>query len=81
MNNDEMTVIISEENDEEAKFAKQGLKISEHYSKIKEITPDGRDIGDRFKDSDDSLQLVFVCAMWLTGFDVKNISTLFWISQ
>ena len=44
---------------------------------MKEITADGRDIEDRFKDTDDSLQLVFVCAMWLTGFDVKNLSTLY----
>ena len=73
MNKVEMAVIISEENDEETKFAKQGLKISEHRAKMKEITPNGRDIEDRFKDPDDSLQLVFVCAMWLTGFDVKNL--------
>ena len=72
-----MAVIISEENDEEAKFAKQGLDITKHRAKMKEITPDGRDIEDRFKDPNDSLQLVFVCAMWLTGFDVKNLSTLY----
>lgn len=77
MNKVEMAVIISEENDEEIKFAKQGLKISEHRAKMKEITPDGRDIEDRFTDPNDSLQLVFVCAMWLTGFDVKNLSTLY----
>ena len=77
MNKVEMAVIISEENDEETKFAKQGLDITKHRAKMKEITPDGRDIEDRFKDPDDSLQLVFVCAMWLTGFDVKNLSTLY----
>ena len=77
MNKVEMAVIISEENDEETKFAKQDLSISEHRVKMKKITPDGRDIEDRFKDPDDSLQLVFVCAMWLTGFDVKNLSTLY----
>ena len=77
MNKVEMAVIISEENDEEAKFAKQGLDITKHRAKMKEITPDGRDIEDRFKDPNDSLQLVFVCAMWLTGFDVKNLSTLY----
>ena len=77
MNNVEMAVIISEENDETTKFAKQGLKIAEHRAKMKEITPDGRDIEDRFKNPDDPLKLVFVCAMWLTGFDVKNLSTLY----
>lgn len=41
------------------------------------VTPEGLDIEDRFKDPDDPLQLVFVCAMWLTGFDVENLSTLY----
>ena len=77
MNRTEMAVIISEEADEEDKFAKQGLDITKHRAKMKEITPDGKDIEDRFKDPNDSLQLVFVCAMWLTGFDVKSLSTLY----
>ena len=41
------------------------------------ITPEKLDIEDRFKDPNDPLQLVFVCAMWLTGFDVENMSTLY----
>lgn len=73
----EMAVIVSEEADEDAKFAKQGLDISVHRKKMQEITPEGFDIEDRFKDPNDNLQLVFVCAMWLTGFDVKNMSTLY----
>lgn len=77
MNNVEMAVIISEEADEEAKFAKQDLKISEHRAKMKAFTTDGKDIEDRFKEPTDKLQLVFVCAMWLTGFDVPNLSTLY----
>jgi type I site-specific deoxyribonuclease len=77
MNKVQMAVIISEENDEETKFTKQGLNISDHRAKMKAITQDGKDIEDRFKDPEDSLQLVFVCAMWLTGFDVKNLSTLY----
>ena len=35
MNKVEIAVIISEENDEETKFAIQGLKISEHRAKMK----------------------------------------------
>jgi type I restriction enzyme R subunit len=77
MNKVEMAVIISEESDEETKFAKQNLKISEHRAKMKAITADGKDIEDRFKEPTDKLQLVFVCAMWLTGFDVPNLSTLY----
>lgn len=77
MNNVEMAVIISEEVDEVKKFADKGLDITPHRARMNEITIDGRDIEDRFKDPSDKLQLVFVCAMWLTGFDVKNLSTLY----
>lgn len=77
MNNVEMAVIISEDADEADKFSKQGLNISEHRAKMNAITTDGRDIEDRFKDPNDKLQLVFVCAMWLTGFDVPELSTLY----
>lgn len=73
----EMAVIISEEQDEVEKFSKQGLDITEHRRKMNEISPEGLDIEDRFKLDYDPLQLVFVCAMWLTGFDVKNLSTLY----
>ena len=73
----EMAVIISEDADENEKFSKQGLDIATHRAKMNAITPDGKDIEDRFKDINDPLQLVFVCAMWLTGFDVPNLSTLY----
>ena len=75
MNRVEMAVIVSEEADEIDKFQKQGLDIASHRAKMNAITPEGLDIEDRFKDPKDPLQLVFVCAMWLTGFDVENLST------
>lgn len=79
MNKVDMAVVISgDDNDDEIeKFKKYGLDIVKHRTKMKAITPDGKDIEDRFKDPNDSLQLVFVCAMWLTGFDVPNLSTLY----
>jgi len=77
MNTVEMAVIVSEEADENDKFSKQKLNITEHRRKMNEISPEGFDIEDRFKDPNDPLQLVFVCAMWLTGFDVKSLSTLY----
>lgn len=77
MNRVEMAVVISEEADENEKFQKQGLDISMHRQKMNAVTPEGLDIEDRFKDANDPLQLVFVCAMWLTGFDVENLSTLY----
>ena len=77
MNKVEMAVVISEDAEEVEKFEAQGLDITLHRKKLKEITPDGKDIEDRFKDKDDPLCLVFVCAMWLTGFDVPSLSTLY----
>ena len=73
----EMAVVISEEADEKEKFMKQGLDITKHREMMNKITTDGKDIEDRFKDKDDNLSLVFVCAMWLTGFDVPSLSTLY----
>ncbi len=77
MNRVEMAVIVSEEADENDKFQKYGLDIAAHRQKMNAVTPEGLDIEDRFKNPDDPLQLVFVCAMWLTGFDVENLSTLY----
>lgn len=77
MNKVEMAVVISEDAEEVEKFQRMGLDITLHRKKMSEITPDGKDIEDRFKDKNDSLCLVFVCAMWLTGFDVPSLSTLY----
>ncbi len=73
----EIAVIISEEAGEEEKFESQGLNIKPHRKKINEIDKNGHDIEYRFKDPIDKLQLVFVCAMWLTGFDAPTVSTLY----
>lgn len=35
------------------------------------------DLETEFKKADSNLRIVFVCAMWLTGFDVPNLSTLY----
>ena len=77
MNETEMAVVISEEAGEEEKFKEKNLNIRVHRQKMQEITPEGEDIEDRFKRSDSNLRLVFVCAMWLTGFDVPSLSTLY----
>jgi type I restriction enzyme R subunit len=34
-------------------------------------------LDEKFKDSQDPLRLVFLCAMWLTGFDVPSCSTIY----
>lgn len=73
----EMAVVISKEDGEEEKFAAQGLDITPHRRKMESISANGKDIEDRFKDKNDPLSLVFVCGMWLTGFDVPSLSTLY----
>jgi type I restriction enzyme, R subunit len=73
----EMAVVVSEEAGEEEKFDKQKLDIRPHRKKMKAIDKFGHDIEYRFKDPFDRLQLVFVCAMWLTGFDVPTLSTMY----
>lgn len=73
----EMAVVISEDAGEVDRFEKEGLDILSYRKKINSIDENGRDIEYRFKDADDKLQLVFVCAMWLTGFDAPTVSTLY----
>ena len=73
----EMTVVISEDADEDAKFAAEGLSIKPHRDRMNKVDENGFDIEDNFKDPNNPLQLVFVCAMWLTGFDAPSVSTLY----
>lgn len=75
--NIEMAVVISEDADEKERFNKENLAIEPHRARMKKIDENGKDIEDNFKDSDHPLQLVFVCAMWLTGFDAPSVSTLY----
>jgi type I restriction enzyme R subunit len=63
----EMAVVISEDADEKEKFKKEGLSIATHRNRIDRVDENDFDIEDNFKDPNHPLQLVFVCAMWLTG--------------
>jgi type I restriction enzyme R subunit len=73
----EMAVVISEEAGEEEKFKQQGLEALRHRQRINALDEHGHDIEHNFKDPEHPLQLVFVCAMWLTGFDAPTVSTLY----
>ncbi len=73
----EMAVVISEEEKEEEKFNKQGLSVVKHRERMAVLDENGFDIEDNFKDPVHPLQLVFVCSMWLTGFDAPSVSTLY----
>jgi type I restriction enzyme R subunit len=73
----QMAVIISEEAGEEERFAAQGLDIKPHRERMNRLDAQSHDVEYNFKDPQDPLQLVFVCAMWLTGFDAPTVSTLY----
>jgi len=77
MERTEMAVVVSHEDGEDEKFRNEGLDIALHRRKMEEIDDNGKDIVDRFKAPDDPLRIVFVCAMWLTGFDAPEVSTLY----
>lgn len=73
----EMAVIVSEEAGEEEKFKNQRLEIKFHRERMNHVDEHGHDVEYNFKDADHPLQLVFVCAMWLTGFDAPTVSTMY----
>lgn len=73
----QMAVVVSEEAGEEDHFKKEGLTIKPHRDRMEKPDAHGHDIEHNFKDPDHPLQLVFVCAMWLTGFDAPTVSTLY----
>ena len=72
MEQTEMAVVISQEQNEIQTFKKWGLDILPHRAKMEK-----RELDKEFKDKDNPLRVVFVCAMWLTGFDVKCLSCLY----
>ena len=72
MKETEMAVIISQEQNEIQAFKNWGLDILPHREKMEK-----REMDKEFKDSDNPFRIVFVCAMWLTGFDVKSLATIY----
>ncbi len=51
--------------------------IKPHRTRLQQADKQGHDVEYNFKDPEQPLQLVFVCAMWLTGFDASTVSTLY----
>ena len=77
----QMAVIVSEEQGEVEKFRKWELDIQPHRRLIKEgfTLADGQriDVESAFKQGDHPFRVAIVCAMWLTGFDVPSLATLY----
>ncbi len=70
----DMALIVSPGQNEIEQMRKHDLDIVPHRKRMNESQPP---LDERFKDSDDPLRLVFVCAMWLTGFDAPSCSTVY----
>ena len=68
----EVCVVVSSEQNEVKKFANLGLDIEPHRKKMVE-----RDLETEFKDENNPFRLVIVCAMWITGFDAPCVSTVY----
>ena len=76
-----MAVVISEEQGEVERFKKWKLDIKPHRKLIKEgfELPDGKRLAveTAFKRESHPFRVAIVCAMWMTGFDVPSLSTLY----
>lgn len=68
----DMALIVSPGQNEIAQMQKLGLDIVPHRQRMNDEALD-----ERFKDPNDPLRLVFVCAMWLTGFDAPSCSAVY----
>lgn len=68
----EICVVISSEQNEIQKFKNWDLDIEPHRIKM-----NTDDLETRFKEAEDPFRFVIVCAMWITGFDVPTLSTLY----
>ena len=88
MRETEMAVVVSDEQNEVQKFKDWGLDILPHRKRMKDgfkVTEivGGREVEKRldietaFKREEHPFRIVIVCAMWLTGFDVPSLSTLY----
>lgn len=84
-------VVVSEEQNEDEKFARWGLDILPHRKVMKEgmdlpesfktkLEYVGRErmgVDEAFKAEGHPFRIAIVCAMWLTGFDVPSLGTLY----
>jgi len=72
MKETDMTVVVSSSQGEIKKFKEKGLDIRPHRKRM--VT---EQLDSKFKDPDDPFRIVFVCAMWMTGFDAPPVSTIY----
>jgi len=72
MESTDMAVVVSQSQNELRDLDAKGLDIRPHRQRMLNEALD-----EKFKDSKDPLRIVFVCAMWMTGFDAPSVSTIY----
>ena len=72
METTDMAVVVSRSQNDLKMLDDLGLDIRPHRERMNR-----EDLAEQFKDSADPLRLVFVCAMWMTGFDAPSVSTVY----
>ncbi len=72
MQETDMAVVVSQSQNEIEDIQKKGADITPHRKRML-----AEDLDTKFKDPADPFRIVFVCAMWMTGFDVPCCSTIY----
>ena len=72
MDETDMATVVSGSQNEVDDLRKKGVDILPHRKRMVE-----EELDVQFKDKDNPLRIVFVCAMWMTGFDVPSCSTIY----
>jgi type I restriction enzyme R subunit len=68
----DMALVVSPGQNEVEQMKNLGLDIVPHRRRMND-----EQLDEKFKDPQDPLRIVFLCAMWLTGFDVPSCSTVY----
>jgi len=72
MEETDIAVVVSQSQNEIEEFRKRGLDIITHRRRMV-----SEDLDEKFRDPKDPFRVVFVCAMWMTGFDAQKVSTIY----
>lgn len=72
METTDMAVVVSQSQNELKMLDDLALDIRPHRERMNR-----EDLAEKFKDPKDPLRLVFVCAMWMTGFDAPSVSSIY----
>ena len=72
MEETDMAVVVSQSQNEIDDLRRRGVDIRPHRQRM-----NSEDLETKFKNPDDPSRIVFLCAMWITGFDVPSCSTIY----